>query len=228
MVKLAVIPARGGSTRIPGKNKRLLNGKPLVAWTIEAALTAPSIDVVLVSSDDPEIIVLAREYGAQCLGPRERYSDGFSAASEVTLYEAERFTELTGEEPQVLVQLLPTCPFRSAASIDSFVETHLETGHTLISASQAVGANLWWSATVDDSGRPNLLHSDAFGLRSQDLPPLLTPSGAVWVGSYRAVREANSFYTSDYRLKEIAWREAFDIDTPEEFGLAESLAVGSD
>jgi N-acylneuraminate cytidylyltransferase len=228
MVTLAVIPARGGSTRIPGKNKRLLNGKPLVAWTIEAALKALTIDVVLVSSDDPEIIALAREFGAQCLGPRERLSDGFAAASEVTLYEAERFTELTGEEPQVLVQLLPTCPFRSAVSIDLFVESHLETGLTLISASQAVGANLWWAATVDDAGRPNMLHADAFGLRSQDLPPLLTPSGAVWVGSYLTVKEANSFYTSDYRLKEISWREAFDIDTLEEFDLAESLAGGID
>jgi N-acylneuraminate cytidylyltransferase len=87
-----------------------------------------------------------------------------------------------------------------------------------------MGMNLSWAYTVDSVGRPTPVLPAAIGKRSQDLNRILVPSGAVWVGSRKEIGSAGTFYTEDYRLVPISWLEGFDIDTPDEFALAERLA----
>src|SRR5688500_9327671 len=117
MTALALIPARGGSKGLPGKNTRALRGKPLIAWTIDAARQAGIFDRVLVSTDSSEIADVARRYGA--LVPFTRPAE--IAADETPMRDVIRHTLVAetaaGLEPEIIVLLQPTSPLRSAEDI---------------------------------------------------------------------------------------------------------------
>ncbi|MCH7745174.1 MAG: acylneuraminate cytidylyltransferase family protein, partial [Chloroflexi bacterium] len=117
MKPLCLIPARGGSKRLPGKNIRLLAGKPLIAYTIEAALDSNVFDCVCVSTDDEEIAAIAREYGADVPFMRPAHlSDDTARVVQVTCHALEFFAE-RGHEYESLCVLQPTSPLRTANDI---------------------------------------------------------------------------------------------------------------
>ncbi|MEW5725208.1 MAG: acylneuraminate cytidylyltransferase family protein [Thermodesulfobacteriota bacterium] len=119
---LGVIPARGGSKRLPRKNIKLLAGKPLLAYTIEAARLARSLTYFLVSTEDPEILEVAREYGAPTPFVRPRELAGDEVRNIETVHHALTFLrEEKGLTFDVLVLLQPTCPIRNPAHIDEAV-----------------------------------------------------------------------------------------------------------
>ncbi|MCU1800325.1 cytidylyltransferase domain-containing protein [Pectobacterium parvum] len=114
---LAIIPARGGSKRLPRKNVKLLHGKPLIAWTIDAALAAKTIDDVIVSTDDGEIASIARQYGAQVpfIRPASLASD--TSTTEDVIRHAVDFMSVKNNYDKVII-LQPTSPLRTAENID--------------------------------------------------------------------------------------------------------------
>lgn len=132
---LGLIPARGGSKRVPGKNMRMLGGKPLIAWTIEAAICAGSLDRVVVSSEDEDILVTAQEWGAEIID-RPAWLASSAASSYDVVRHAIKALDLSAGD--IIALLQPTSPFRTAGDIDAACSQHGE--HPL--ASIAEGSDL--------------------------------------------------------------------------------------
>lgn len=225
MVTLAVIPARGGSKRIPQKNKRLLAGRPLVAWTIEAAMQSKAIDHVIVSSDDQEIHEIALQMGALDIGLRDRFADDHSPSSAATIDSVQKFIAATRGKPDFVFQLMPTCPLRNADTIDQFWFDFLNLKHpqSAISCASPIGLNPNWAIERKPDGSFMRLDLDRWGKRSQDLPNVYFPSGAIWCAEVQELMDAGTFYSSSFEFVEISSVAALDIDTLEEFDLIQSI-----
>ena len=119
---LAIIPARGGSKRLPRKNILNLAGKPLIAWTIEAALGSKYIDDVIVSTDDNEISTVAKKYGAKVPFIRpDKFSSNHASSISVVLHAIE-FFQKADERYDYVVLLQPTSPLRTVKNIDESIE----------------------------------------------------------------------------------------------------------
>ncbi|MBP9711153.1 MAG: acylneuraminate cytidylyltransferase family protein [Candidatus Pacebacteria bacterium] len=123
---LAVIPARGGSKGVPGKNIKLLAGKPLIAWTIEEAKKSKHITRIIVSTDDEKIASVAREYGAEIpfLRPQDIAQD-LSTDVEFLQHAIDALRQKDGYEPELVLRLPPTSPLRNSIDIDKGIEALL-------------------------------------------------------------------------------------------------------
>ena len=224
MKSIAIIPARGGSKRIPRKNIRTLAGKPMIAWTIEAALKADLFDVVLVSTDDPEIAEISKTHGAQVPVLRDTAFDDVSPVSMATLRALSQAEEALGESFGMVSQLMANCPLRTAGDIKASVKAFETSGASFqISYYEAPLVIPWWATALDSMRRPHPLFPEAFKKRSQDLEPLYFPTGAVWLAKTSGLREAGTFYGPDHRAFVVPWEAAVDIDTEADFQLAEAL-----
>ncbi len=121
---MAFIPARGGSKGVPGKNKKILGGKPLVAWTIEDALEANKVDRVVVSSDDDAILHISEKWGGEPITrPAELATD--TASLDKAFFHTLRVMKEKGYEPDYVVAMFPTSPFRTSGLIDRAVNLAL-------------------------------------------------------------------------------------------------------
>jgi CMP-N-acetylneuraminic acid synthetase len=220
---VAIIPARGGSTRIEKKNIVNFCGKPMIAWTIEAAQKANRFTRVVVSTDDPEIAEISRQFGASVPFLRRQYTDDSSPVSLATIATLLQFREL-GEEFGIVVQLLANCPLRTERHIENALENfHASGAKSQISCCGFGWMNPWWAATVSKDGRPNQLFPDKFKLRSQDLPPVYCPTGAIWIAVAGHLLKHQTFHTPDRIFWPMPWQAAIDIDDNEDLQLAELL-----
>lgn len=223
--RLAVIPARGGSTRIPNKNIRPFAGRPLIAWTIDAAVASGLFDRVLVSTDDQDIAAAARDRGLDVPFLRREHADSVAPVSLATATAAEQASAVWGERYAMVVQLLPTCPLRTATHLRAALEAFQAWGGPFqLSCARAVLDDPWWALQPTDQGFTPLF-PDALTSRSQDLPELRKPTGAVWVAHFDALVEQRTFYGRGYRWHELPWEAGIDIDTAEQWELAEALAA---
>lgn len=220
---IAVIPARGGSKRVPRKNIADLGGRPLVAWSIRAALESNFFARVVVSTDDPEIADVARTHGAAVPFLRQAHADDIAPVSLATAEMVDRLAD-DGETYDIVVQLLPTCPLRTGSDILSAVDAFLRNERTFqISVFDMAWARGWWAATIDSAGRPQPLFPKEAKMRSQDLPDLYCPTGATWVAKAAALRAEKTFYGTDHRYEPMSWLRALDIDSPEDLAMAAAL-----
>jgi CMP-N-acetylneuraminic acid synthetase len=223
---IAVILARGGSKRLPGKNILEFHGKPMLAWTIEAALESGCYQRVLVSTDDPDIAAIARECGAQAPFLRQHAADDMAPSSEATLSALGQAEAHWGEQYQYVSQLMANCPLRSAADIRDSVGNFLKHQAPFqISCFRFGWMNPWWAAQLDEDQRPSYLFPEARTARSQDLLPLYCPSGAIWVAASMPLRQEGSFYGPDHRMHPISWMSAMDIDDAEDLAMAQACFV---
>lgn len=221
---VAVIPARGGSKRIPRKNIIDFCGKPLIAWTIQAALECRIFKRVIVSTDDAEIASIATKCGAEVPFRREQYADDQTPTSIVTVHALQELKRILGEEYESVVQLMPNCPLRGASDIGDAYRHFDESGSRFqISCFKFGWMNPWWANTVDEKGRATPLFPEMFKKRSQDLPDLYCPSGAVWIANAAALTESKTFYGESHTFHPIDWKSAVDIDTGEDLEFAEAV-----
>ncbi len=222
--RVAVIPARGGSKRIPRKNILDFHGKPMIAWTIEAAVASGCFDRVLVSTDDQEIASVAERCGAPVPFLRDGFADDQSPVSLATVAALDQLERELGETYDVVVQLMANCPIRNAEDIQAALTQFDERqASSQISCFRFGWMNPWWASRIDEAGRPSPLFPTESTARSQDLPPLYCPTGAIWIARVGALREARSFYTPDRLFFPISWESAVDIDDMEDFKMAEAV-----
>jgi len=224
MGTIAIIPARGGSKRIPKKNIMDFFGKPLIAWTIEAALKSGRFDKVLVSTDDNEIATVARDFGAEVPFLREEAADDFSPVSEATLSSLLQAEIYWGRGFDTVVQLMANCPIRNekdiATSLDEF-NTH--DSDFQISAFEYGWMNPWWASKLDEKNRPTAMFPKALESRSQDLEKLYCPTGAIWIASADHFKSAKSFYGEGHVYSSVPWTTAVDIDDYEDLKMAKAV-----
>lgn len=223
--RIAIIPARGGSKRIPYKNIIDFFGKPLIDYTIEAALSTDLFDTVLVSTDDEDIAEIARESGAEVPFLRDQYTDDISPVSAGTLYGYKQYTEFSGKSYSSVCQLMPNCPLRTAESIRKAYKYFESHPHDFqISCFQYGWMNPWWAHRKEGDGWIPLFKSEMTE-RSQDLPTLYVPTGAIWIADAQAFQKSESFYGQDYKMYPLTWQEAIDIDDQEDLQMAKAVYV---
>jgi pseudaminic acid cytidylyltransferase len=222
--RIAIIPARGGSKRVPRKNVRTLLGKPLIVFTIDAALESGLFDRVIVSTDCEEIARVANEAGAEIpFLRRDDLSDDFTPASLVTVDAVERL-DPQGNQYQQVAQLMANCPLRNAedlrCSLDQFIGSHSD---SQISVTRFGWLNPWWAVQRTETFELRPLFEGQVTQRSQDLPELYCPTGAIWWAKADVLRHERTFHIADRTGWEIPWQRGVDIDTEEDWLMAETL-----
>lgn len=219
---IAIIPARGGSKGLPGKNVRPLNGKPLIAYAIEAALNAKHIDRVIISTDDDEIARVAVEYGAELpfMRPAELASDTAMAIDNY-IYTIGRLEE-EGDKPiDAFVVLQPTSPLRIAEDIDGAIELFVQKGaDSVISYCQETHP-VSWHKYLDDEGHFVDIFDSNIKNRQENRVSYY-PNGAVYVFRSSMIRE-RKYYTEKSYAYVMPRTRSVDIDFIEDFEYAEYL-----
>ncbi len=222
---IGVIHARGGSKRIPLKNLKLLAGRPLISYMVEAAVESRLLDRVIVSTDHPDIARIALEYGAEVpfMRPADLAED---VASELVTQHAVRFVEEQGYRVCIALTMQPTTPFCTSEDIDACIAKMLETDlDTVFTACEIHERPEWMYRLNGALALPftgTLVQGDA-GI-SQKLPKLYIPNGAVWA-TRRSILMEQNLITGPHSGVVIMSRErSVDIDEPVDFITAEAMA----
>lgn len=219
---IAIIPARGGSKGLPGKNIKPMYGKPMIAYAVEAAILAKSIDRVIVSTEDEEIAKIASQYGAEIpfMRPAELASDTALAVDNY-IYTVNRLEKESGKTIESFVVLQPTSPLRVAEDIDGAVELFKEKNADSVISYCKEAHPVFWHKKMDKEGRLIDIFDNSIANR-QDFPITYYPNGAVYVFSTDLIRKR--LYYSDKTYGYIMPRtRSVDIDFIEDFEYAEFL-----
>lgn len=221
---IAIILARGGSKRLPRKNILEFNSKPLIAWTIEAALDSKIFNKVLVSTDDYEISKISKDYGAEVPFLRLDAADDFSDASKATIFALNQAEKYWNKEFTYVAQLMANCPLRDKDNIKNLHSTFLKSkAPSQISCFKYGWMNPWWAFKLNNDGGYENVFPEALKNRSQDLPDLFCPTGAFWIANREALTKNKSFYMSGLRYEKLNWISAIDIDDKDDFEMADIL-----
>jgi CMP-N-acetylneuraminic acid synthetase len=217
---LAVIPARAGSKRLPDKNVRPLGGHPLIAWTLRAALASPELGRVYVSTDSPDYAAVAKRYGAEAPFLRSaRAASDQAPTAEVVVEAVERYEKELGYAADWVSILQPTSPFRSPATIARGIRAFLAAGGNSVVAVARRKIPRGWMLDVDAQG--DVVDATEEG---PELPPYYY-CGAFYALRVETLKKTGGLYTDKVRCFVVEDpAEALDIDTPEDWSLAERLA----
>jgi len=221
---LAVIPARGGSKRIPRKNIRELCSKPIIAYTIEAAFESGVFSRVIVSTDSEEVAAVAKRFPAEVPFLRDpSLADDYTPVSLVTLDALQRL-DPDGIKYHHVAQLMPNCPLRTAADIQESYRQFMDTkADSQISVTRYGWLNPWWAMTRNEKCQLSPIFPEQMGKRSQDLPEVFCPTGAIWWAKADVLCRERTFHITGRTGWEIPWQRAIDIDTEDDWKMAELL-----
>jgi N-acylneuraminate cytidylyltransferase len=219
--RIAIIPARGGSKRLPSKNIIDFFGKPLLAWSIKAALRAGLFDMVFVSTDSAQIADIARVHGAEVPFLRDELADDHSNISQVTVHALEQIAARLGMQFSDVAMLQATCPVRDAEDVRSAVRAFEDSGADFQMSCFSYGwINPWWAFRRSNAGDPDHLFPDAITSRSQDLPNLFGISGAICLAHVDALLKSGTFHGPGRRYEPLSWMSAVDIDDEDDLHFA--------
>ena len=221
---LGIIPARGGSKGVPRKNIRLLAGKPLIAWTIDEAKKSKYIDRLILSSEDEEIIKVAREYGCEIPFKRPvEFAQDNTPGIEPVIHTIKKL------EPNYdyVVVLQPTSPLRTVEDIDGCIEKCIGSGAlSCVSVCEAEQSPYWMYKLNDNMKlKPFVQHNENI-YRRQDLPRVYVLNGAVYVAKPQFIADNRSFLTSATIAYLMPRERSIDIDLELDFAFCEFLMLG--
>lgn len=230
---LGIITARGGSKGVPGKNIKLLGGKPLIAYTIEAAKLSKVFDRLILTTDDVKIADVARAYGCEVpfMRPPELATDKMQHLP-VLRHAVQWLKDNEGYCPDYTMTLQPTSPFRKPEHIREAVKIILETNaDSVLGVSEMPGhVNPYKSMLMNAEGKLTLFNGNPIKqriMRRQDLPPAYASNGMIYL--YKTENlfrdEPNAFFGDDVRACVIDAKYNVDIDTPEDWGEAENVFI---
>lgn len=219
-MKLAIIPARAGSKRIPAKNVKPFLGQPILAYSIEAALSSGLFDDVVISTDSEMIGELARSYGASFPFRRsEKNSDDFATTADVLLEVLEMYA-LHFEKATVVCCIYPTAPFVTAeklkASFNLLTEGRFDSVFPILRYSHPIQRSLRLDGT-----HLRMIHPEHVNTRSQDLKPAYHDSGQFYWIMAEQLERKKRIITDNTGAYVISDLEAQDIDTEDDWKLAE-------
>ena len=222
MKTIAIIPARGGSKRIPHKNIMDFMGRPLIAWTIEAAKDSAIFDRIVVSTDDVEIAQVSTQYGIEVPFLRNAATDDIAPVSLATIAAINQAQEYWNEQYDVVIQLMANCPIRGNAEISQSYEHFIGSKvNYQLSCFKFGWMNPWWATKLDENLKPEFIFPEALKKRSQDLPDLFCPTGAIWIGRVKQLMQDQTFYGNGHTFYPIDWKAAVDIDNYEDVEFAQ-------
>lgn len=222
---LAVIPARGASKRLPRKNVLDLAGKPLIAWTIEAANQCEYVDRTMVSTEDKGIAAISRKYGADVPFMRPKHL----ASDEATTIDVilEVITTLAGRDEyyDYVVVLQPTSPLRTNRHLSEAIEQMIDKkARAIISVCHAEHHPLWCNTLPEDLSMTNFLREEVKDRRSQDLATYYRLNGAIYVCNVELLAQERTLQPSVDSIAYIMSQDdSLDIDTADDFERAKII-----
>ena len=219
---LAIIPARGGSKRLPRKNILDLAGKPLIAWTIEAALKSKYIDRVIVSTDDDEIANISKKYGADVpfMRPNELATD--ETQSIYAVIDLINTLKVYDDNYDYVILLQPTSPLRTAKDIDKAFRLLIKSEiDAVISVCKSEHSPLWSNKLPKDMDMSNFISESIRNNRSQDLEQYYRLNGAIYICNIQRLLNEKTFNIKSKCKAYVMNREnSIDIDTIDDLDMA--------
>lgn len=218
---LALIPARGGSKGLPGKNVKKFAGKPLIAWTIEAAKKSKYISRVVVSTYAKDIAAISTKYGAEVIPRPKNLATDTSPVSGTVLHSL-KWLKNRGETFDLLILLQPTSPLRTTEDINRAIETFRKTkGDSLVSVAPADHPP-HWMFRIEKHLKP-LFGQKYLKARKQSLPKIYRPNGAIYILPVATFYKHKKFYVGKILPYIMHTKKSVDIDTLADFLYAEFL-----
>ena len=215
---LAIIPARGGSKRLPDKNILKLAGKPMISWSIEAGLNSKYIDQVVVSSDSDEILNISKKYGALTIKRPDHL-----ASDTATSFDAIKHTiDIKYKKFDFVILLQATSPLRNHKHIDeAFVLLNKKKADAIISVTEEDHSPLWSNTLPEDGSMARFLEKDILNKRSQDLDKHYRLNGAIYICKTHKLLEEKSFFLKENIFAYTMDRgSSIDIDEKHDIDLA--------
>jgi CMP-N-acetylneuraminic acid synthetase len=217
---VAVIPARGGSKGIPKKNVKLLAGKPLIAYSIEAAKAASTVHRVIVSTDDPVIGQVSLEWGAEVVWRPADISGDIASSEAALLHVLDSIRTGEGVLPDLLVFLQCTSPFTAAEDIDGTVNALISQGAQTAVAMTPFHYFVW--EQEPDGNIVGVNHDKSIRLLRQQRPPQYLETGAVYAMEICGFLERKHRFFGKTAMHVIPPERVLEIDEPEDFAIAEA------
>lgn len=222
---IAIIPARGGSKGIPRKNIKLLAGKPLIAYTIEAALKSKYLDRVIVSTEDREIAEISKKYGAEVpfFRPKKLAGDEVPVIPYIPRHVLEELEKRENFKPDIIVILQPSSPLRGTKYIDLAIEKLIKTKCDWVVTVSKVNQHPFRMRKMKGDKLEPLFKKENIWAQRQDLPPVYHFNGAVYVTWKNVLIQKEVFKNKDWRGVVMKEEDAVDIDEILDFLIAESI-----
>ncbi len=220
---LGVIPARSGSKGLKDKNIKTLNGKPLVAYTIEAAKKSGVFDCVMVSTDSKKYAKIAEEFGAEVPFLRSEYASGDKASTMSVIEEViDNYKKELNKTFDVVIILQPTSPLRTAKNIKEAMDLFAEkNADTVISVCETEHSPYWCNVLAEDQKATNFIKKKYLKPR-QELPKTYTLNGAVYIIKTSDIKKVN-FYGKNSYIYVMDRINSVDIDSELDFLYAKSI-----
>ena len=217
---LAVIPARSGSKRLFNKNIKDLNGKPLIVWTIQAALKSAYIDKVIVSTDSEEIADISKRFGAEVpfIRPSNLSDDKTDSLSVI-----KHAVEFYNSQYDIVVLLQPTSPLRNTQDIDEAFKLLNNNTKAVVSVCKTDHSPLWSNTLSDDYCMQYFIKEDVKGKRSQDIPQYYRLNGSIYISFILDMINNNGFFGELTKAYIMPKERSVDIDDLFDFQFAEYL-----
>jgi CMP-N,N'-diacetyllegionaminic acid synthase len=226
---LAIIPARGGSKGLPRKNIKELNGKPLIAYTIEAAQKSKYIDRIIVSTEDKEIEKVSKNWEAEVpyLRPKEMAIDT-SSVVDCIIHMMNWLKDKEDYKPDYICLLQCTSPLRAGCDIDGAIEKLFETNMDGVVSVCEAEVNPYWTNVFEGNRLKYFLEQGKNIIRRQDLPKIYRLNGAIYVMKTEVFLRKKTFETNDITGYIMSSKNSIDIDTLIDFKFAELLLKDSE
>lgn len=224
MKHIAIIPARSGSKGLKDKNIKLLQGKPLIAYTIEAALQSEVFDEVFVSTDSKEYAEIAKQFGAHVPFLREEYlaTDGASTL-DVIKDALEKYKDM-GQSFDTVCILQPTSPLRRSSDIIAGYENLIEKeANAIIGVCEMDHSPIWCNTLPKDKSMDGFINKEWSGLGRQSLPTYYRINGALYISTVKYIMETDDLYKEKCYAFIMDKKNSVDIDDKIDFILAEEI-----
>lgn len=217
---LAIIPARGGSKRIPNKNIIDLCNNPLISYSILAAKSSEYIERIIVSTDDKRITEVSETYGVEVLKRPKNLALDNTPTIDVVIHALDALKE-KNYTPSIIILLQPTSPLRTTNDIDNAITLFLNSNYESLISVCELGHSPFWSLKIKDGFLKPLFGKKYFKMRSQDFEKAYRPNGAIFITKPETINKYRSFYTKNIVPFIMPIESSIDIDGEIDLMLAE-------
>lgn len=222
---LAIIPARGGSKKVPHKNIKLLAGKPLIAYSIEVALKSKHIDKTIVSTEDKKIAEISEKFGAEVVERPMEFAKDESPTIDAIMHTIQHFEE-KGEYFDIIVLIEPTSPLRKENDLDNAIKIFIENinnADSLISVGEVQLENPYITKKIENDYVKPLIEVNKNLYQRQQLPKVYFPYGVIYLSKTSALKKYRTFYQERAMPYFIERWQNYEIDDSYDFIVIEAI-----